>query len=232
MEGRTKSLTGHHSDERDCDMLPKSPVSENMQNISEVDVYSSAGRLLGVVDDNSSGENVNLTFIEHLPFREEKRIALRGGFWKEEKPDDTETDGHDSFDQEQPLPASKSALPSQREDAGSDDAGKSLCANISEEESGVADGIFALLVPSGEVVQGTGDKTGFQGADEKPSQEECGSIGTEDLEGSDEAPKDDLCRDPNTGSNLEVSKIRKVKATRCKTIFDGISKMRMPMLRS
>jgi hypothetical protein len=133
----------------------------SVNDVFKVDVDSRAGRLLRIVNDDSSGENVDFPFVEHFPLGEEEWPALGGGFGKEEEPDDPETDGHDTLDHEQPLPSSKTASASQGEESGSDDAGKSLGANVAEIECGVADGVLALLVPGGEVEQGAGNETRF-----------------------------------------------------------------------
>lgn len=205
---RTKGLSGNHSDERHHDVLPQSPIAENVNDVFKVDVDSSAGGLLRIVNDDSSGKNMNFSFAEHFPFGKEERPTLGGGFGKEEEPNDPKTDGHHTLDHEQPLPSCKTAIASQGEESGSDDAGESLSANVAEIKGGVADGVLALLVPCGEVEQGAGNETCFETSDEEASDEESGAVGAENLESGDKTPKDDLNGDPNASSNLGVSNRR------------------------
>jgi len=81
-------------------VLPKSPIAENVQDVFKVDVNSGARRLLRIVNDDSSGKNVNFAFVEHPPLGEEERPAFGGSFGKEEKPNNSETDGHHTLDHE------------------------------------------------------------------------------------------------------------------------------------
>jgi len=96
----TKSLARHHSDKREQNVLPDSPIAKDVNDIPESNANSGTSRLLSIIDNDSSSENMDLPFVEHLPFRKQQRGTIAWCLGEEKQLNDTDSNSHHSFQHE------------------------------------------------------------------------------------------------------------------------------------